>query len=257
MSNRRFLGVCRLSVALVCAFGLTGAAAYADMPDVVFQISAESSLGSATVDIMADWGDYDPVAETWSYEMPAILILKSGGTSLAYVDGFTVNIKEDPEVNLTFSVQAGSVDTTFRIASSLLTFPTINSPEGLVSAGYTVTDRNANGATLTGLADGYGYLAKYNGYAGDIPPQGTTFAQGLSVVETAVPFGTKTESFESPIGGGYSPIGTPVSSISSLAHFELSARDLGSGTSHFEVVPEPGALSLLVIGALSLLRRRQ
>jgi hypothetical protein len=245
-------------LALVCMLGLVGAAANADIPDVVLEIEATASdTGeTANVQIMSEWGTIDPDTQTWSYDMPAILLLiGENSTILGQIDDLSIAIAQDPEVNLTFSVQAGTVDTTFRIASSLMTFPTLSSPDGRASAGYTVTDFNGNGATLTGIGEtGGAYLAKYNGWAGSIPPGGTTFTEDLALISAGV-FGSNTEDFEDPVGGGYRAIGEPVSSISSLAYFSLTASDLASGTSSFEVVPEPGAFALLAVGWMALLRR--
>jgi hypothetical protein len=55
---------------------------------------------------------------------------------------------------------------------------------------------------------------------------------------------------------GWAPIAGSVSSIESEFHFVLSANQEASGTSMFEVVPEPVGLSFLALGGLALLRRK-
>ena len=257
MATHQISCCARALVAVVCVLGLSGAAANADLPDVVLEISAEANGISKTVEIRSEWGSYDPVTHAWTYDMPADLILYSGTTILGYVGALHIELLEDPEVNLTFSVQAGTQPTTFHVASSLITFPTIGNPEGRASAGYTVTDFNGDGAALTGIGEtGGGYLAKYNGWAGDFPPGGTTFSEELPSI-TAGMFGSNSDDFEDPVGGGFRDISGSVSSISSLAYFQLTPRDLASGTSNFQVTPEPSILALFAVGGLTLLRRRR
>jgi hypothetical protein len=245
---------------LVCALGLTGTAAYADMPDVVFEITAEAGGYSTTVPILAEWGDYNEETGVWSWEMPAYLEFWDDFVYLGTMTEFTVNIHEDPEVNLNFAVQSGSEDTDFHIASALLSFDPITEPEGRASATFTMTDFDGSGATLTGIGDpdgvGGGYLAQYNGWAGDPfnGPQGTTFAEGITSMSAGA-YQTDVENLNVP-ESGWLPIDETVYDMSSLISFTLTANDLASGTSHYEIVPEPGALMMLAVGGLALLRRR-
>ncbi|MBU0616913.1 MAG: PEP-CTERM sorting domain-containing protein, partial [Planctomycetes bacterium] len=125
---------------------------------------------------------------------------------------------------------------------------------GHASASFTLTDFDAGSATLTGIGDtGGGYLAQYNGWAGDPfgGPQGTTFAEGIFAMSAGF-LETVTEDFVHP----ETAIGETVNDMSSLVSFTLSAQDLASGTSSYVIVPEPGALTLLALGAVALLRRR-
>jgi hypothetical protein len=170
--------------------------------------------------------------------------------------GSSIEYIADPVVNLNFSVAAGSSTTTFMIGSALLTFPTINGAQGRASADFSVTDVDGSGATLTGIGGNTGtsgYAAAINGMAGPAPA-------GLSQFTEMIPtFGAG--AFNSAVSGdndpavGYSPIGDPVSSISSFIAFTLSPFDLASGTSTFEVIPEPATVLLLVLGA-GFIRRR-
>lgn len=169
-------------------------------------------------------------------------------TSIEYV--------ADPIVNLNFSVAAGSTTTTFMIGSALLTFPTINGATGRASAGFSVTDVFGDGATLTGLAGTSGtagYTSAYNGTAGPVMT-GSQFSELLPGSVIAAPGQTATPSDQNP-PVGYLPIGVPVNSISSFVKFSLSPFDLASGTTTFEVIPEPASLVLLALGGL-LIRRR-
>jgi len=164
---------------------------------------------------------------------------------------------EDPVVNLNFAVQAGAAaSTTFMIASSLLTFPTISNAQGAASASFTVTDfANSGGASLngqTGTGNAFGYLAQYNGFAGT--QTGSTFAESIPTLN-APAGGTNTLSNNTP-GVGYQAIAGSIGSISSAVKFTLSRFDLASGTTSFVVVPEPSSLLLIALGGLFATRRR-
>ncbi|MBU0639367.1 MAG: PEP-CTERM sorting domain-containing protein [Planctomycetes bacterium] len=173
---------------------------------------------------------------------------------LGTVKSMNLTYVNDPQVNLNFSVQAGAVDTTFTIASALLSFPTITSAEAVASAAFSVTDLNGTGVTLSGLGPQNGaFVAQYNGWAAML--LGTTYADVIDEVKTTMPYGTNSVSIDVP-EVGTNPIGDPVDDISSLIKFGLTANDLASGTTTFVVTPEPGSLALLALGVLVAGRRR-
>lgn len=241
-------------IAVLSVLMFAGANASADLPETVLSITAEVGPFEVTIPIPFAWGDYDPQTASWSFNLPEPLQFLADQTFLGQLDSLEVTVYEDPEVNLNFSVQAGASDTTFHIASSLMTFPTITGATGLASAGITVSDSDIDGATLTKKPTLNGsYLAQYNGWAGaPTGPLGTTFHEGIPSVNVA-PF-TGSNSASTSVGS--TAIGAPVSSMSTLFAFQLSATDFASGTSHFEIVPEPASLLLIGIGAVALLRRR-
>jgi hypothetical protein len=196
------------------------------------------------------WASNSPLTlESWDGTVLGTLNPEGGpGSSIEYI--------EDPVVNLNFSVAAGSTTTTFMIGSALLTFPTITGASGRASAAFSTTDVDGSGAVLTGIAGNTGtngYAAAVNGMAGPAPAGLNQFAELLPGV-VAGGFGSATVNDNVP-PIGYLPIGGTVSSISSFISFTLSPFDLASGTSTFEVIPEPVSALLLVLGA-GLLRRR-
>jgi hypothetical protein len=161
---------------------------------------------------------------------------------------------DDPVVGVFFSVQAGLVDTQFQISSAVLAFPLMNA-EGRASAGFSITDFNGDGADLTGIGDPNGtqgaYLAQYNGNAGTL--SGTTFAEVVQFL-TAGEFGSASTSQDVPVVG-FQAIPDPVSDISVLVSFTLSAQDLASGTSTFVVQVPPVSVEAATWGGIKALYR--
>jgi hypothetical protein len=82
----------------------------------------------------------------------------------------------------------------------------------------------------------------------------TTFAD-LNAPMTAPPFGGNTDNDRFPVAG-FTGIAGTVSNIETQYSFVLSAGDLASGTSRFNVVvPEPSTFALAAIGVVGLLWR--
>jgi hypothetical protein len=164
MSTERVFCSIRGVTVCLCALGFSSVVASADS-GVVIGITAESGGLSATAEITKSMGMWilSPMQADsargggggggvigWSYILREDIDFWCEDTYLGTLDGLGVTIYNDPEVNLNFSVQAGSSATTFHIASALLTFDTITSPEGQASAAFTLTDFDANSASLTG-----------------------------------------------------------------------------------------------------------
>jgi hypothetical protein len=214
----------------VVLLGLIVAPCYADVPDVVFEITATAGLSSAEYEVLADWGAYDPDSETWTWTLPETHEFRSAGTFLGDLDEFNATIVEDPELRSNFVVQAGGPGSTqYHIGSGLLDgFDPMVNPVGWVSVALALTDFNGDGATLEGT-----YIAQYNGWAGDPGgPQGTTFAECIFSM-TAGPFETVTAICDVPP----TVIPDTVEDMSTLASFDLSAYDMVSGTSAFVIMP--------------------
>jgi hypothetical protein len=244
--------------AAFCVLLLAAGIARADIPGIVFEITAEAGQAGAghstSFQILAEWGDYDRAGDVWTWTMPEPHEFWHEGTFLGRLDTFTATIVGDPEVNLSFSVQAGAADTAFHIGSALLSdFDPITDAIGYAHASYTLTDFDANSAALTGVGDtGGAYLAQYNGWAGDPfgGPQGTTFAEGIFSMSAGF-LETVTDDFDYP-ESGYVAIEDTVYDMSSLVSFTLTAQDLASGTSSYVIVPEPATLALLVLGTVAM-----
>jgi hypothetical protein len=157
---------------------------------------------------------------------------------------------DDPFIAVFFAVQAGPSLTSFSIASGLLSFPAISPAEGRATVGLTATDLDGDGVTLTGTNGGGGaYLAQYNGLA----PGGTTFAELIpSVTAGSLSTGTANDAVPAL---GFAPIGVPVSDMSVLIKFDLTANDLASGTSQYVIQAPPTSVEAATWGGIKSLYR--
>lgn len=247
---------------IMIAAAVVVAPAMADLNGPGFAITAiDPNTGRA--DQMAFEGQWneDHTAYRWS-STETHLFFGSDGTFLGCLnppdstETSSIEYVVDPIVNLSFSVAAGNSTTVFMIGSALLSFPTISAAEARASVGFSVTDFfGGDGATLTGIgghSGTAGYVAQYNGFAGT--NSGTSFAEVLPSV-VAAPFLTGTDSATVP-ASGYTPIGS-ASDMSSLVAFTLTAGDFASGTSTFEIIPEPTTGFLLLVAAGTLFARRR
>jgi hypothetical protein len=183
------------------------------------------------------------------WTLPGPVSIMAGDMLLGRITDLSIQTDVEPYVNLRFAVEAGATDTTFDITSAVVSFDPLLRPDAYASAGVTLTSDN-NGATITGLLSGMNYQARYNG--------GSVYAS--LVAGFLIPGDQTVVSTDRKPAAGPETIFATVSSIQSEFHFTLSALDQASGTSRFEVVPslvpEPATLSLLALGGLALVRRR-
>lgn len=233
----------RTIVATFLACSAIGAFASLDGP--ALKITASNSFGTGNWEIGFDQFRYNSTNDSYSWFMAAPASIKnSNGVEIATIGGANAYYQMDPVVALGFFVSAGASSTHFTITSALLSFSTINTPLGQASAGTTVTDVDGDGASLTSTTKLYN--AYYNGFLAN---NFTGLVGNSSAVsnQTAV----ANESF------GFAPIGVPVSDMSAKWEFDLSANDIASGTSRYEVVPEPATLAVFGLAALALKKRRR
>lgn len=160
---------------------------------------------------------------------------------------YTLSVKADPVVNLGFAVTAGNYNTTYTIQSAVLNIsPGMTNPLAKASAAITLTDTGTNGATITGhFANNKTYRANYN------------YGPWVDLVTGTSVTNSSTIASERHPASGYTTISDTVSSMSSEFNFDLTANDQASGTSSFEIIPEPCTMALLSLGALALLRRKK
>ena len=163
-------------------------------------------------------------------ELIAVLNPPGHSSSVEYID--------DPVVGMNFAVESGPTTTTFTITSALLSFTPMDG-EARITAGFSCTDVDGDGATLTGIGNPSGaqgaYLAQYNGFAGTLT--GSTFDEEIQSMSAGV-FSTSVTSVDHP-PVGFLSIPATVSDMSVMISFMLSPNDLASGTSSFVIQPPP------------------
>ncbi len=229
--------------ALVVAGAMAGS-----VSDVIFRIDVDNGIESASfeVNVNSPHVSYDPMTNTWSWDS-SMQFIDLG--NVASLDQATLTIVGDPQISLGFALTAGAHDTTVTITSAVLSFAPLSNAEGVASVAMTVTDNNGNGATATGVggSGNSAYAAFYN-----VPP-GSIFGEFIDSV-TAPPGMSGTSGGNT---GGFVPFPVAVSSMQVQYSFVLSAGDQASGTSNYVVIPEPAALALLLVGAVTVLGRRR
>jgi hypothetical protein len=227
-----------------------GPAGLADLSDVVLTVQASNGRSVGVLQITQEAGAWVGENFFWATHEP-LPIRDADNNILGWFGPADIRFYADPQVYLGFSVQAEDTDTDFTITSALLSFPTIANAQAHADAAVTVMDFYGTGATLTGLGPtGGAYLAQYNGFV----PGGTTFVERIPLIQVVPPDTLATSDFEYPGGGAYVPIGS-ASDMSAEFSFRLTAWGFASGSSNFEIIPEPSAALLLL--AAGLLGRRR
>jgi hypothetical protein len=186
-----------------------------------------------------------------SWSLPsATAVYNNYGSQVGTLKQLTITSNADPYVNLFFSFENSTALTETVTFTNTLAFTPIVNPNAYATAAITLTS-DGNGATAGGLfPGGKTFQATYNG-------GGTVFANLVSGFSIAGDT-SNTNSERFPASGTVPIVGT-VSDITSAFNFTLTDGDQASGTSRFEVtpgVPEPITLSLLVMGGIGVLVRR-
>ncbi len=238
----------------LCAVAVLGSVstAWGDLSDVIFSVVAENRSGRATFQAFISEGSWDSQRRTFTWRLPQPVELRDDeGDLIAVLQQGSTLVRRNPQISLGYLVQAGDSLTTFTITSGLLSFATMNNPDARASASMGITDINGDGAELKGLHDGpAAYLAEYNGFV----PGGSTFSALIGSIRASA--GGSGSAFQNDPPSGYRRISGGVYDMSTQYKFSLTPYDTSSGTSNFEVVPEPAALGLLALGVLAMLRRR-
>ncbi|NLG44724.1 MAG: hypothetical protein GX547_15895 [Phycisphaerae bacterium] len=229
--------------ALVIVLSFVAGSALADVSEVVLRITASSGRGTSVLEITADQGTWEGDNFFWSPNEDIPLMSGDQVVGTIVKDDSYIAIYADPQIAMGFSFQAGDTPTDVIVTSGVLSFPTIAEATARADAAFTVM---GSGVSLVGLhAGGGAYRAYYN--------DSVTFAEAIGPI-TAGPTEFAVGDFAYPGGGAYLPIGS-VSNMGAEIAFTLSANGFASGSSNFEIVPEPAGLLLLALGVCVLRRR--
>lgn len=230
--------------------------ANADVVDLmIFSITATGNDTGATVSqtFMIDPDANNDGEIVWSLDAP-LSFGDLGGLEAATIrvtDGGGSRGAGAQSVVADFSVLANSQNTSYQIASGIVSFGTISasSATAFASAAVTLVDTLGDGATLTPGANG-GYNALLN--------NGAIIFDDLFVAGSplSVAPGVGAGNFSEDTGS-FLPTGIDVSSISAEWDFSLSSFDSATGTSTFTIVPAPASAALIGLGGLAATRRRR
>jgi len=196
---------------------------------------------------------------TYSWQLPAPVVLESGGTQLGVVEDAGVAYDADPAVNLGFQVKNTSPwPAVFKITAGTIVFDPVPNAQARAGASITLTQGAGSpaGASIDGkFTNDKIYEARYSTDA-FINTQ-TVFADLVSSFSFASGLSrNNSEERPDPDVMEFEPLGVTVHMMESQFWFGLSPGDLASGTSVFEIVPEPVSVLLLAFGGLLLGRRR-
>ncbi len=212
------------------------------------------------IDNMAALTGYNgPVSRTWgdpTLSNPGqYMVLGNGGI----LEALTITVDGDPAVSLEFHYTASAAvgGDNVNFLSNIVSFAPLAPVQASATAAITVTDRDGNGATATGLFGGKMYRAMY----ADLPVAGwMQFADLVSGPVIAPLWASHTgEETTNPV---WQTLNGPVADIQSEFRFHLTANDSASGTSNFEVrpVPEPSSVVAMLTGCIGIfgfIRRRR
>lgn len=186
---------------------------------------------------------------TWYLKDPLMIAADNDpGQILAIIGptvgkGLSISLKADPFVNVGFSVAAGQYDTAFSFSSPVVNFGPFNNPDAQATASVSITrpgDKLYNGGFALKA-----YRALYNGTSVFADLVDTPYPGGIVGPATVMDF------------TGWQQIPGSVSSMQAQWRFIVSAGGSATGSSDFEIIPEPATILLLGIGGLALLRRRK
>jgi hypothetical protein len=242
MKRKLLLFICMAMLGIILT-----SQSYAGIVNLNVTITAATSTKSASQNFAIS-GEAGGNGLEW--DLGESVDIVDGRRVLGTIESLKIKVWEDPAVSLEFYVIAMNANTLFTITAAPVVFPAIDNPQAYATAGLTLTDRNQDGASITGAyAGGKSYEALYNGpnvYADLVSSFNAGVRQTITQSEGKPPV-------------GFDIIAGSITSIQSEFKFTLSANDSASGTSYFEVIPipEPATIAMLGLGSLLLLRKRR
>jgi hypothetical protein len=206
------------------------------------RVTVTVTAGSKTIQLSPGLAPEAPGAGRTRWKLAGPLVVRNHGGVLGRLNDIQLDGLTD-SVDAVLHVVAGPSDTTFSITTSNVDVGTLVNPDVAASAGVTVTDRDGNGATLTGqLAGAKTYEAVYNGSTGwrQLVATTPTTNDDTAVTDDRTPL------------AGHDMISATVSGIQTAWRFSLSANDSASGSSRFSIEASADIPLLNRVGLLAL-----
>ena len=255
-------GITLAAAASCTLFLLAGpqAAHAGSITDASITMNVSSDLGSGELVVPFHQLRYDAEQGIYTWHLEENWVVQNDQDELvAIIFGLNAYVQEAPPgrdsmgpvMHLGFSALAGLSDI---VAEGYLTAwqATPMDAAGATLATATAADNFGDGVSLTGLyGDGKLWDTRYD--LDQNPPQ-KVFSSLLDS-QSAGAYGRCGGADEYP-PTGFAPFASQANVFETRWGFGLTARDVASGAGTFTVVPEPGALSLLLASAALLLRRR-
>ncbi len=250
---------CHLAGAVFCATAVMLSAsvvrAATPMTAAVIEVRATDDSGREASYSQAFPVNFFDGRIEWGLESPISLVCDDG-QPLATIESLNVGYDADPIVDLAFSLRNSDLGnpTFFSITSTTISFGGINPATGVATASMSITNGIGGPAGVSSAGQFPGNKAYQARYSTDsVINTGTVFANLVDSLSAVI----GTSQTEETNGGLFVAIPGTIYMMESQYQFILSAGDQASGTSHFEIVPEPATLGLLLVGGLMVAARRR
>lgn len=168
MSNLRFSRAIRRAPVVVATLAVFGPLVAAQVSPIVFRAEAFSVVGDGVVEVSFDQGQFDEVNSTFVYEnhTPVDIRSEATGEVVATLTDVYLFLQTGTltQVELSFGVIAGGVETDFHIDSPIVRHRSIPADEarGRSTAWFAITDLDDNFAMLQGIGPaGQGAYTSY------------------------------------------------------------------------------------------------
>lgn len=216
------------AIALLLA-GAACATAAGTISPVVLTIEASNASGEATFEVMYGDGDWDPNALefTWNWTSSPIELRDPDTNALIarVLDAF-VQVRNENELSVNLSVEAGTSQTSFWATSPLVSFIAVPEEYATCRAVASVSIQDTGGGPGSyALAVGIGptgigiFRAYYNG----LGYEGERFTDLVGYVYAGS--GGSASGYQADPAVGYRAVGSDVYSLSTLTAFTLTATD--------------------------------
>lgn len=250
-------GAVALAGAVVVGALASSASAQITLSDPVLRFEATNSSGSGFVEVAWEPGASSPDGSYFWFLTGAPLEIMDGPNVIGTITSASISAGNLPfkSQGVGFTVFAGDSETTFSVVSALSSFGIQTPGEARASGGITLTDSagTASGADLSGAGPGGTIWSTLMN--GVLAGTGTTFDNLLTGPFAVGDNASNAWTDESALAPIFTATG-PITSITSLWGFTLSAGDQAAVTSGYWVVPAPAGLLVVVGGAIVVRRRR-